>query len=390
MNTKTLLAASTMLGALALSAVQASAAPMAMPSGAEKCYGVSAAGKNDCAAGGSFLCRPVHQEFRQIILRIPSRRCLLQAGRWHHDGRKVIPMGPLSSPSAALANPIPARAGVGLRFPHHDHVLSAPHAAAWLEVHPENYLGEGVAADILCDVRTDYPVSLHATGLSLGSADGVDRDHLAVVAALCRRIVPGLVSDHLSWSAAGALHLPDLMPLPYMREAQDVFARNIETVQQALGRSILIENPSVYLAIAGAEMSEGEFLAGLVRRTGCGVLLDINNIAVSAANLGEDAAGRLAMMLDAIAPDAIGEIHLAGHAVRTLPDGVELRIDDHGSPVSEDVWRLFDTAIRRIGARPTLIEWDTAVPGFDILAGEAAMADVLMAHAREMRHAAVG
>lgn len=190
----------------------------------------------------------------------------------------------LPNPAVHAAS-IPAQAGIGLRFPHHQHVLGNPGSAAWLEVHPENYLGEGVAAEILEQVRARYPVSLHATGLSLGSADGVDASHLAAIADLCRRIEPGLVSDHLSWSAADGKHLPDLLPLPYTREAQDIFARNIETVQAALGRTLLIENPSVYLAFAGNEMSEGEFLAGLVRRTGCGVLLDINNVVVSAANL---------------------------------------------------------------------------------------------------------
>jgi uncharacterized protein (UPF0276 family) len=291
-------------------------------------------------------------------------------------------------PPAAHASPIPAQAGIGLRTPHHDHVLANPQAAAWLEVHPENYLGEGIAAELLMQVRECYPVSLHATGLSLGSADGVDDDHLAAIAELCRRIEPGLVSDHLSWSAAGGLHLPDLLPLPYSRQAQDVFAGNIETVQAALGRTILIENPSVYLSFQDNAMSEGEFLAGLVRRTGCGVLLDINNIAVSAANLGEAPMTRLHEMLAQIPAAAIGEIHLAGHAVRDLADGGQVCIDDHGSPVSETVWRMFDAVIRHIGARPALIEWDTAIPAFAVLSEEAAKADTLMFG--EVRHAALG
>jgi uncharacterized protein (UPF0276 family) len=276
-----------------------------------------------------------------------------------------------------------------LRFAHHDHVLAAPDAAAWFEVHPENYLGQGASADILTAVRTDTPISLHATGLSLGSADGVDADHLTAIAELCARIEPGLVSDHLSWSAAGGLHLPDLLPLPYTREAQDIFVRNIETVQTALGRRILIENPSVYLAFAESEMGESDFLAGLVRRTGCGVLLDINNIAVSAANLGRDAQSGLDAILDALPGDAIGEFHLAGHAVKDLPDGTQIRVDDHGAPVSGDVWALFAHAIARIGARPTLIEWDTAIPAFDVLAREAATADGFLSQASERcRHAA--
>ena len=291
-------------------------------------------------------------------------------------------------PQAAHASPIPAQAGVGLRAPHHAHVLEKLHSAAWLEVHPENYMGEGIAPEILTRVREQYPVSLHATGLSLGSADGVDAGHLAAIAELCRRIAPGLVSDHLSWSAAGGVHLPDLLPLPYTCEAQDIFARNIETVQQALGRTILIENPSVYLAFADSEMSEGTFLAGLVRRTGCGVLLDINNIAVSAANLGEAPMARLHAMLAQLPADAIGEIHLAGHVVQDLAGGGKVAIDDHGSAVSGAVWQMYDATIRHVGPRPTLIEWDTAIPAFAVLAQEAAKADALMFG--EVRHAATG
>ena len=290
-----------------------------------------------------------------------------------------------TSPSpAAPAGPIPACAGVGLRAPHHDHVLTHT-AAAWLEVHPENYLGEGIAADILSAVRDRYRVSLHATGLSLGSADGVDAAHLAAIAALCDRIAPSLVSDHLSWSIADGVYLPDLLPVPYTRVAQDVFTRNIDTVQAALGRAILIENPSVYLAFADSEMGEGDFLAGLVRRTGCGILLDVNNVAVSAANLGEEPAARLSAMLNAMSAAAIGEIHLAGHTVRVLEDGTTVAIDDHGSPVSDQVWRLFDSTMKSIGPRPTLIEWDTDIPAFDVLAGEAARADTRLR--QEAHHA---
>jgi uncharacterized protein (UPF0276 family) len=291
-------------------------------------------------------------------------------------------------PHAAHASPIPAQAGVGLRAPHHEFVLANPRAVSWLEVHPENYMGEGIAAEILIRVRERYPVSLHATGLSLGSADGVDDDHLAAIAELCRRIEPGLVSDHLSWSAAGGLHLPDLLPLPYTSEAQDIFAGNIAKVQEALGRSILIENPSVCLAFAESEMSEGEFLAGLARRTGCGVLLDINNVAVSAANLAEVPMARLMALLAEIPASAIGEIHLAGHAVRELPDGGLVSIDDHGSAVSDTVWQMYDATIRHTGPRPSLIEWDTAIPAFAVLAEEAAKADALTFG--EVRHAAAG
>jgi uncharacterized protein (UPF0276 family) len=293
-------------------------------------------------------------------------------------------------PAAAPAGPIPATAGVGLRFPHHKAVLAGEARAAWLEVHPENYLGDGVVTGILDKVRRDHPVSLHATGLSLGSADGIDVDHLAAIAALADRIQPGLVSDHLSWSAAGGVHLPDLLPLPYTREALDVFARNIDRVQSALRRPILVENPSVYLAFAHSEMREGEFLAALARKSGCGLLLDINNVAVSAANLGEPPAERLQRMLDDLPALAIGEIHLAGHAVVETADGGLVHIDDHGSPVSDEVWRLYADTIHRVGPCPTLIEWDTAIPAFARLAAEAHTADAVMAQAQEVRHAAAG
>jgi hypothetical protein len=293
-------------------------------------------------------------------------------------------------PQAVAAAPIPAAAGVGLRFPHHDAVLDGTAKAAWFEIHPENYLGDGVAGEILDAVARDFPLSFHATGLSLGAADGVDPGHLGAIAELCRRFQPGLVSDHLSWSSSGGMFLPDLLPLPYTREALDIFAANIARVQEALGRPILIENPSVYLCFAHDEMGEGEFLAELVRHTGCGVLLDVNNVAVSAANLGEAPGRRMQDMLAALPPAAIGEIHLAGHAVRALPDGGVVLIDDHGSRVTDAVWALYETVQRHIGPRPSLIEWDTAIPAFAILADEARIADGIMDAASEVRHAAAG
>jgi uncharacterized protein (UPF0276 family) len=294
---------------------------------------------------------------------------------------------PLPKAGAAHdARPVPADAGIGLRFPHHDHVLDSEPDVAWFEVHPENYLGP--AGEVLEKVRRSYPVSLHATGLSLGSADGVDESHLAAIAGLASRIKPVLISDHLSWSAVGGVFLPDLLPLPYTREALDVFAANIDKVQNALKRAILIENPSVYLAFRDAEMDEGTFLGALVRRTGCGLLLDVNNVAVSAANLGEDADARLDAWLDAVPLDAIGQIHLAGHAVRDLPGGGQVRIDDHGSPVSDAVWALYRKVISRTGARPSLIEWDTDIPAFAVLQREAASAQAVLDRATSVKEVA--
>jgi uncharacterized protein len=276
------------------------------------------------------------------------------------------------------AAPIPASAGVGLRFPHHHAVRDRRPAVAWFEVHAENYLGEGVAPDVLEAVSEHYPVSLHATGLSLGAAEGIDPAHLAAIAALCARISPGLVSDHLSWSEAGGFHAPDLFPLPYTDEALDVVCSNVDSVQSAFKRTILIENPSVYVEFSGSAMSEAAFLQRLVRRCGCGVLLDVNNVAVSAHNLGETPRTRLAALLRDLPAEAIGEIHLAGHAVRSLENGGQVRIDDHGSRVSAEVWRLFAMAIEQIGPRPTLIEWDTDIPDLAVLQDEAAKAQAIL------------
>jgi uncharacterized protein (UPF0276 family) len=284
---------------------------------------------------------------------------------------------------AQSAQPISANAGIGLRFPHHDIVLDEQPNVAWFEVHPENYLGRGSASETLTKLRETYPISLHATGLSLGSANGVDEAHLSAITALCHRIEPVLVSDHLSWSAAGEVFLPDLMPLPYTHQALEIFARNIDQVQSALRRQILIENPSVYLAFEACEMSEAVFVSELIDRTGCKLLLDVNNVVVSAENLGESARLRLRAFLEVVPHQAIGEIHLAGHAIRELADGSKLRIDDHGSAVSPEVWSLYQEVINHIGPRPTLIEWDTDIPAFEVLHKEAVTAQVILDHAAQ-------
>jgi uncharacterized protein (UPF0276 family) len=289
--------------------------------------------------------------------------------------------------------PIPAQAGIGLRLPHHALLREAQPDAAWFEVHPENYMTSGLADELALAAET-YPLSLHAVGLSLGSACGVDPHHLAGLKALERRVRPGLVSDHLSWSLAGMpggpLHLPDLLPLPYTEEALAVVRANVDHVQDTLGRTILIENPSTYLQFAHSSLGEGEFLAALARATGCGVLLDINNIHVSVMNQGGDPARALDDYLRFIPPAAIGEIHLAGHAVRAMDGGGSVLIDDHGSRVCPEVWALYETAIRALGPRPTLIEWDTELPAFDVLQEEAAAAQFILdlaAHEREATHA---
>ena len=224
-----------------------------------------------------------------------------------------------------------------------------------------------------------YPLSLHGVGLSLGSAEGIDRRHLGRLKTLVERVEPALVSEHLSWSVAGGVYLNHLLPLPYTEEALDMVSRNVDHVQSELGRPILVENPSLYLRFEESPIPEPEFLAELSRRTGCGLLCDVNNVFVSAHNLGWDADA----YLDALPAKAIREIHLAGHA-RNDADGSAILIDDHGSRVADSVWALFQRALTRFGALPTLIEWDTDIPPLDVLLGEAREADRLLAGARAL------
>ena len=277
------------------------------------------------------------------------------------------------SPRASM-HPIPAQAGIGLRLPHQARVLAERPAAAWLEVHPENYMADAHSLGELEQIRIHYPLSLHAVGLSLGSAGGVDAAHIARLKNLVARLEPALVSDHLSWSIAGGHYLPDLLPLPYTEEALQIVCRNVSQVQEALGRQILVENPSTYLQFAASAIPEPEFLAAVAKRSGCGVLFDVNNIYVSAANQRQDAAEVLRDWCRALDARAVGEMHLAGHAIVATQSGEELRVDDHGDHVCAEVWALYDAALAHFGPRPTLIEWDTRLPAFDVLQAEAALA----------------
>lgn len=280
--------------------------------------------------------------------------------------------------SNSVGTTLPPSAGIGLKPQHYSEVLRDGGDAAhpgWVEVHPQNYFVDGgPSLRWLGAVAEKYAVSFHSTGLSLGSADGPDLQELERLARLCERFVPAMVSDHLSWSNSGGDAFPDLLPVPYTQDVLDHFARSVDVVQQRLGRTMLVENPSRYLAFADDEMEESEFLTRLCRMTGCGLLYDINNVVVSAANLGLDAAA----MVDAIDPALVGELHLAGHAREDHGDFV-LCIDDHGSTVSEETWALFERFIARAGSKPTLIEWDTDVPEYDVLMAEAARAEAIVA-----------
>jgi len=259
-----------------------------------------------------------------------------------------------------------ALAGIGLRAPHVDEIIATRPPIGWLEIHAENYLGGGPARRALETLRRDYPISVHGVGLSLGSADGLDARHLGRVRALVQWLEPALVSEHLSWSIVGGAYLNHLLPLPYTKEALALVAGHVDRVQEALGRPILVENPSSYLRFDDSPIPEPEFLGALARRTGCGLLCDVNNVYVSARNFGLD----LRAWLHAMPADAVAEIHLAGHSVNDA-DGLSILIDDHGSPVSDAVWALYEDLLARIGARPTLVEWDTDVPALGILLGEA-------------------
>jgi len=255
--------------------------------------------------------------------------------------------------------------GIGLRAPHLAEIARERLATGFLEIHAENHFERSQAVEAL---RADYAFSVHAVGLSLGSVDGLDEAHLARVAALVKRLEPALVSDHLSWSSFGGRYFNDLLPLPYTEEALAVVVRNVQRLQEALGRQVSVENPSCYLSFVQSTLSEREFLAELVRRSGCGLLLDVNNIAVTAHNLRLDPRGWLDLP-----GEAITQYHLAGHAVNDA-DGATILIDDHGSRVSDDVWTLFANVVDRFGRRPTLVEWDTDLPALSVLLDEATRA----------------
>ena len=265
---------------------------------------------------------------------------------------------------------IPVAAGIGLRAPHVREVLATRPPVAWFEVHSENYYADGGPALAALDrIRADYPLSLHGVGLSLGSADPLDRAHVAKLRRLIARAEPALVSEHLCWSGVGGRHLNDLLPLPYTDEALAHVCARVATVQDLLGRELLIENVSSYVAFADASISEWEFVATLARRTGCKLLLDVNNVYVNAMNHGFDADTYIAAM----PPDAVAEIHLAGFDA----SGACL-IDTHGAPVAADVWALYERTIALLGARPTLIEWDTDIPALAVLQREAATAQAIL------------
>lgn len=275
-------------------------------------------------------------------------------------------------------------AGLGLKPQHYADAISDPAAGAWFEVHPENYMCDGGQRHAaLAAVRNQHPLSLHGVGLSLAGEEAPDEAHLARLRHLIDRYEPFLVSEHLAWSRRRGVYHPDLLPFPRTAAALVRVANHIDRTQEALGRRILIENPSLYLALEGHDYSETEFLISLCRRTGCGLLLDVNNVHVSARNLGYAAES----YVDVIPANLVGEIHLAGHA----PDpslGDSLLIDTHGAPIDDAVWSLYRRLIARIGPRPTLIERDDNIPAYADLAAERDIAAAIIRDARDDDHAA--
>ncbi|WP_395056209.1 DUF692 domain-containing protein [Polaromonas sp.] len=279
--------------------------------------------------------------------------------------------------------PRPVSTGIGWRHPHYAELLATRPPLDFLEVHSENFFAEGGAAlAVLQQARASYPVSLHGVGLALGSALGVDLWHLDQLARLVDCIEPVRVSDHACFARGTVngklVHAGDLLPIPFNDESLDVLCANVQQVQERLERPLMVENLSAYLTLVGSDRSETEFLTALTRRTGCQLLVDVNNIYVNALNArmpGEqagDPVGICQAWLDQIPPDVVGEIHLAGHCVMD-----DIVIDDHGSRVTADVWRVYRHAINRFGAVPSLIEWDTAVPPLSVLLDEAQQARAL-------------
>lgn len=274
-------------------------------------------------------------------------------------------------------------AGVGFKPEHFEEALASPADGLWFEVHAENYMvGGGPRLAMLEAVRDRRPLSLHGVGLSLAGAEPPDSGHLAQLRLLIDRFEPVLVSEHLAWSKHAGAVFPDLLPFPRTAEALRIIARNIVATQEALGRVIAIENPSLYLELDGHEFGETDFLNELVRRTGCSLLVDVNNVYVSATNLGFDQRA----YLRELPSTAIVEIHLAGHS--NDPElGPSLLIDSHDAPIAEPVWELFSELIARIGPRPTLIERDGNVPAFDELMQERERGDAMLAVREETEDA---
>jgi uncharacterized protein (UPF0276 family) len=285
---------------------------------------------------------------------------------------------------------VPNGAGVGLRLPHLAEVMATRPTVPWLEIHAENFLANPHATELLMEARRDYPISVHTVGVSVGSVDGVDHVHLRRVRTLVDMVDPPLVSGHLAWSTHAGEYLNDLLPLPYDEETLRLVAAHLDEVQESLGRHYLLENPSSYVGFDTSTMSELDFLCELVRRTGCRLLCDISNVYLSAHNMGYDPY----KYIDGLLGGDVGELHLGGFTPEDdeAEPGAEILIDTHAARIAEPVWQLYAHAVRRFGAKPTLIEWDNDIPSFAALLAEARRADEVVARAlaSESRRAVAG
>jgi uncharacterized protein len=285
-------------------------------------------------------------------------------------------MSATASPSLRVASALPDGSGVGLKPEHIDEILRERPAVGFFEIHAENYMGAGGPPHRRLEaIRALYPLSLHGVGLSIGSPKPLDREHLARLAALAARYQPGLFSEHLAWSSHDEGYLNDLLPLPYTQDTLATVCDHVDQVQDALGRRMLLENPSTYVVFQESTISETDFIREIARRTGCGLLLDVSNVLVSATNHGFDALA----YLHEFPLDHVGEIHLAGFAEACDDSGHLVLIDAHDSPVRERVWDLYRSVIGRRGAVPTLVEWDNDVPKWPVLLGEARRVEAAMA-----------
>ncbi len=281
----------------------------------------------------------------------------------------------------AAARHLPLSAGIGYKAQHFAGLMEAPGPVTWLEIHAENYMGAGGRPLAQLRALADrFPISVHGVGLSIGGERPLDREHLARLRHLCDWLNPASFSEHLAWSTHDTGFLNDLLPLPYTSTTLARVADHIDQVQDALGRRMLLENPSTYLAFAESEMEEVEFLSEIAHRTGCGLLLDVNNVFVSATNQGWDARA----YIDAFPLHAVGEIHLGGHDEDADEHGHPLLIDSHGRPVVDPVWSLYAYTVARGGPRPSLIEWDTDVPPLTELQAEADRAATILAYEDEV------
>lgn len=281
----------------------------------------------------------------------------------------------MTLPSEFAGRPIPARAGAGFKPEHFDHILAEGAGIGWFEVHPENYMGDGGRPHHqLMQIRENYPLSLHGVGLSIGGPKELDIDHLDRFKSLIERYQPGLVSEHLAWSTHDTGFMNDLLPLPYTSETLETVCAHLDQAQSHLGRRILLENPSTYVVFEESTYEEIDFLCEVVGRTGCGLLLDVNNVYVSCTNHKRDMNG----YIDNFPMQHVGEIHLAGHAEDEDDAGERLLIDSHDRLVIDEVWALYERAIARAGAVATLIEWDEDIPDWPVLRAEAERAQTIL------------